>query len=468
MSPRSGKQFRTSEDSVEDLTVTHRHAAGIDVHAAVHFVSVPAEDVPSGFINPDAKLPAGVRKFGTNTGDMEALAAWLKDCGVQTVAMESTGVYWIPLYDLLASQGFAVILVDPRQTKHAPGRPKSDVVDCQWLRRLHSYGLLTASFRPSDEIVAWRGFQRQREMLIRYAAQHVQHMQKVLEEMNVKLTEVVSDIVGQTGMKIIKDIVGGERDPLQLAKHRHERCKATEAEIARALYGNWRTEHLFALKQALKLYEFYQKQLRECETQIEACLRGMADKSQGARLPPSLRKRKPEKNEVRFGARALLFRMSGVDLTLIEGISESTALVLLSELGTDLSKFPHEKNFVSWLGLCPQHRSSAGKIFKRRVRRGANRAARALRMAAQGCHHAKNALGAFYRRIQARCGGAKAIVATARKIAERVYRLLKYGQEYVRQGEQAYEAAYRLRQLKSMAKKAASLGYKLVPESASA
>jgi len=396
------------------------------------------------------------------------LAAWLKDCHVQTVALESTGVFWIPLFDLLASQGFEVILVDPRQTKHAPGRPKSDVLDCQWIRRLHSYGLLTASFRPSDEIVRWRGFQRQREMLIRYAAQHVQHLQKVLEEMNVKLTEVVSDIVGQTGMKIIRDIVRGERDPHQLAKHRHELCKATEAEIASALYGNWRSEHLFALQQALKLYEFYQKQLRECDTQIEACLRGMKDKSQGKPLPPSLRKRKPEKNEVRFGARALLFKMAGVDLTVLEGISETTALVLLSEIGTDLSQFPHEKNFVSWLGLCPQHRGSAGKIFKRRTRRGANRAARALRMAAQGCHHAKNALGAFYRRIQARGGGAKAIVATARKLAERVYRLLRYGQEYVRQSEEAYEAAYQLRLVKSLTKKAASLGYKLVPETMTA
>jgi transposase len=463
MSPRAGKHFRTSEKA-EDLEVRHRHAAGIDVHAAVDFVAVPAADVPAGFVNPEAKLPAGVRKFGTNTGDLEALAAWLKDCHVQTVAMESTGVFWIALFDLLSSQGFEVILVDPRQTKHAPGRPKSDVLDCQWIRRLHSYGLLTASFRPADEIVRWRGFQRQREMLIRYAAQHVQHMQKVLEEMNVKLTEVVSDIVGQTGMKIIKDIVRGERDPLELAKHRHDRCKATQAEIASALYGNWRTEHLFALKQALRLYEFYQKQLRECDTQIEACLRGMADKSKGARLPPSLRKRKPEKNEVRFGARALLFKMAGVDLTVIEGISETTALVLLSEIGVDLSKFPHEKNFVSWLGLCPQHRGSAGKIFKRRTRRGANRAARALRMAAQGCHHAKNALGAFYRRIQARCGGAKAIVATARKLAERVYRLLRYGQEYVRLSEHAYEEAYQLRLVKSLAKRAASLGYKLVPE----
>jgi len=463
MSPRSGKAFRTSQQR-EALTLTHPHAAGIDVHAAVHFVAVPAEDVPAGFVNPEAKLPAGVRKFGTNTGDLEALAAWLKACHIQTVAMESTGVFWIPLYDLLASRGFEVLLVDPRQTKHAPGRPKSDVLDCQWIRRLHSYGLLTASFRPADEIVCWRGFQRQREMLIRYAAQHVQHLQKVLEEMNVKLTEVVSDIVGQTGMKIIKDIVAGERDPQQLAKHRHDRCKATAAEIASALYGNWRGEHLFALKQALKLYEFYQKQLRECETQIEACLRGMKDRSNGAPLPASLRKRKPEKNEVRFGARALLFRMAGVDLTAIEGISETTALVILSEIGTDLSKFPHEKNFVSWLGLCPQHRGSAGKIFKRRIRRGANRAARALRMAAQGCHHAKNALGAFYRRIQGRCGGPKAIVATARKIAERVYRLLKYGQAYVRQAEAAYEEAYQLRLVKSLAKKAASLGYQLVPE----
>jgi transposase len=463
MSPRSGKGFRTSQEAT-DLTVTHRHAAGIDVHSREHFVAVAVEDVPAGFVNAEDQLPAGVRKFGTNTGDLEAIAAWLKDCGVTTVAMESTGVYWIPLYDLLASQGFEVLLVDPRQTKHAPGRPKSDVVDCQWIRRLHSYGLLTGSFRPGDEIIRWRGLQRQREMLIRYGAMHIQHMQKVLEEMNVKLTEVVSDIVGQTGMKIIKDIVRGERDPLKLAKHRHASCKRTEDEIASALYGNWRSELLFALKQALKLYEFYQKQLRECEVQIEECLRSLKDKSDGRPLPMNLRKRKPEKNEVRFGARELLFRMSGVDLTQIEGISETTALVILSELGTDLNAFAHEKNFVSWLGLCPQHRGSGGKIFKRRTRRGANRVARALRMAAQGCHHAKNALGAFYRRVQSRAGGAKAIVATARKIAERVYRMLKYGQEYARHSEEVYAKAYQQRLHKSLAKKAASLGYKLVPE----
>lgn len=463
MTPRSGKAFHRSVER-EDLHLTHAYAAGIDVHAAVHYVAVPVGSGPEGFINPDCQLPPGVRKFGAMTGDLEALAAWLKDCHVQTVAMESTGVYWIPLFELLSSQGFDVILVDPHQTKHAPGRPKSDVLDCQWIQRLHSYGLLSGSFRPADEIVEWRGYQRQREMLVRYAAQHVQHMQKALAEMNVKLTEVVSDIVGLTGMKIIKDIVRGERDPLKLAQHRNERCKATEAEVASALYGNWREEHLFALAQGLELYEFYNRQVRACDERIEACLRGLEDKSGGAPLPATVRAPQTRKRTaVLFGARALLFRMSGVDLTVIEGINEMTALVILSEIGTDLSRFPSEKHFVSWLGLCPQHRGSAGKIFHRGVRRGANRAAKALRLAGQGCHHAKNALGAFYRRIQARCGGAKAVVATARKIAERVYRLLKYGQEYVRQAEQAYESAYQTRLAKSLARKAESLGYKLVP-----
>jgi hypothetical protein len=229
------------------------------------------------------------------------------------------------------------------------------------------------------------------------------------------------------------------------------------------LQGEWRLEHLFVLKQTLTLYEFYQRQLQECESQIESCLKSFTDQSEGASLPTSRRNHKPGKNAVRFGARELLFRMAGVDLTQIEGISESTALVVLSEVGPDLSAFPTEKHFASWLGLCPQHRGSGGKILKRRIRRGANRAARALRMAAQGCHHAKNALGAFYRRIQSRAGGPKALVATARKLAERVYRLLRYGQEYVRQSEQAYEAAYQDRLVKSMVKKAAKLGYKLVP-----
>jgi transposase len=464
MTARKAKSLGTSPQAepATSFVLHHPHAAGVDVHSDVHFVAVPPADVPAGFVNAEARLPKGVRKFGANTGDLEALAAWLKDCHVTTVAMEATGVYWIPLFELLERQGFQVILVDPRQTRHAPGRPKSDVLDCQWIRRLHSYGLLTASFRPSDDVVVWRGYQRQRAMLVRYASQHVQHMQKALEEMNVKLTEVVSDITGVTGMKIIKDIVQGVRDPYQLVKHRHDKCKATEAEIAAALHGTWRQEHLFALKQALALYEFYHRQLRACDAQIEACLRGFADKSGGeilTRKPPKLKRR----NEATFAARELLFRMAGVDLTVIEGIDEATALVILSETGTDMSRFAKEKNFVSWLGLCPQHRGSNRRLMSRRVRKGANRAARALRMAGQGCHHAKNALGAFYRRIQARCGGPKAVVATARKIAERVYRLLKHGTVYLRQTEAAYEEQYRQRTLKGMARKAASLGYKLVP-----
>jgi transposase len=281
--------------------------------------------------------------------------------------------------------------------------------------------------------------------------------------MNVKLTEVVSDITGLTGMKIIKDILRGVRDPLKLAKNRHERCQETEAAIAAALYGAWRPEHLLALKQAVQMYEYCHRQIKECDVHIETCLRSFADKSQGEILEPKPKLRKPRPNEPTFAVRDLLFRMAGVDLTVLEGISDMTALVVLSEIGTDMSRFPAEKNFVSWLGLCPQHRGSNRRILSRRVRKGANRAARALRMAAQGCHHAKNALGAFYRRIQARCGGPKAIVATAGKIARRVYRLLKYGEVYVRQEQAAYEEAYRLKTIKGMARKAEALGYKLVP-----
>ncbi len=448
----------------EPLQVANPHAAGIDVHAAVHFVAVSPDAVPAGSVNPDPALPAHVRKFGACTADLEMLADWLAACGVTSVAMESTGVYWIALFELLERRSFQVYLVDPRQTRHAPGRPKTDVLDCQWIQRLHSYGLLTASFRPDDQVIVLRSYLRQRQMLISYSGQHVQHVQKALEEMNIKLTEVVSDVVGVTGLAILKAILRGERDARELAKLRHENCKRTEAEIARALQGNWRDDHLFALKQALELYEFYHGQLRHCDAKIEAHLRTFADKSAGQTLPPKPRRRGRRANEASFDVCGALYRMAGVDLTVIEGIDAATALVILSEIGTDMSKFPTVKRFVSWLGLCPQHQGSAGRIKSRRVRRGANRAARALRLAGQGCHRAKNALGAFYRRIQARAGGGKAVVATARKIAERVYRLLKYGEEYVRQEQTACEEAYRARQVLGLARKAAELGYRLEPE----
>jgi transposase len=395
-----------------------------------------------------------------------ALADWLSQGGVTTIAMESTGIYWIPLFELLEARGFEVYLVEPRQSRHVPGRPKSDVLDCQWLQRLHSYGLLTASFRPAEQVVVLRSYLRQRQMLIRYAGQHVQHMQKALEQMNVKLTEVVSDVTGVTGMAIIQAILHGERDPLKLAKLRNDKCKRTQAEIARALYGNWRAEHLFALRQAVDVHAFYRQQLRVCDDQLQVCLGTFADQSKGQPQPRRLRRHTKRVNEPTFDVSNALYRMSGVDLTVLEGVDPNTALVLLSEVGPDVSRFPTVKNFTSWLGLSPQHQGSAGKIRSRRVAHGACRAGRALRLAVQSCYRAKNALGAFYRRIQARAGAPKAIVATARKLGERVYRLLKHGAEYVCQKIEVYEAAYRARVVKGLVRKAAELGYRLEPATA--
>ena len=303
-------------------------------------------------------------------------------------------------------------------------------------------------------------------MLLRYAGQHVQHMQKALEQMNVKLTEVVADVTGVTGMAIITAILAGERDPRTLAALRDWRCKKTRAEIARALEGSWRAEHLFALKQAVELYEFYRRQARECDAALEAHLRTFADRTDGRPLErrPGRRCRTRHANDPAFrDVRERLYRMAGADLTAVEGIDENTALAILAEVGTDVSRFPTAKHFTSWLGLCPQHQGSAGKIKSRGTRRGANRAGRALRLAARGCHHAKNALGAFYRRIQARAGAPKAIVATARKMAERVYRLLRYGEAYVRQDADAYEVAYRARVVKGLARRAGEMGYRLEP-----
>jgi len=468
---------RTSQKTVTDppkkparprgakrLRVTNSRAAGIDIHSDVHWVAVPPDAAPAPPSDHPPHLPANVRSFGSCTADLRRLADWLAACGVKTVAMESTGVYWVPLFELLEARGFEVYLVDPRQSRHAPGRPKSDVLDCQWLQRLHSYGLLSASFRPTEQVIVLRGYLRQRQMLLRYAGQHVQHMQKALEQMNVKLAEVVSDVTGLTGMGIIRAILAGQRDPQRLAALRSVRCKRTREEIARALEGSWRAEHLFALKQAVALYEFYHQKVRECDAELEAHLRTFADRAEGRPLQPRPKGHGPTRgpNAPTFGgAREALYRMSGVDLTVLEGINETTALVILAEVGPDVSRFPSAKHFASWLGLSPLHRVSAGKIQSRHVRRGAHRVARALRVAVQSCHHAKNALGAFYRRIQARAGAPKAIVATARKLAERVYRVLRYGEEYVRQDVKAYEAAYRARVVKGLARRAGELGYRL-------
>jgi len=448
---RHPRPLHPADGPATALAVVHPHAAGIDIGATEHYVAVPASDDPHP-----------VRRFGACTADLEALADWLAACGVTTIVMEATGVFWIPLFELLETRGFEVRLVDARQMRRIPGRPKSDKDDCQWLQRLHSYGLLAAAFRPDEPVCVLRSFLRQRHMLLTYAAQHIQHMQKALTQMNVKLQHVVSDITGVTGLAIVRAIVAGQRDPVELAKLRDDRCKHSEPEIARALYGNWRAEHLFALKQAVELYDFYHKQLVACDRKIETQLQQFEDKSGGQDLPPKARRSRRGGNRLAFDVRGPLYRMAGVDLTVIEGIEESTALVLLSEIGTDMSLWPTEKHFCSWLGVCPNHRISGGRVLSRRTKPCANRAATALRLAAYALHRSESALGAFLRRLKARVGAPKAITATAHKLARLVYSMLKHGTAYVTQGMEEYERRYKERVVKNLSRRARELGYTLV------
>lgn len=450
MPPRRQPSLPTSATRLVNLDVLHPDAAGIDVGSDFHVACVCSAD----------KADVLVRSFGACTADLEALADWLAEHGVTTVAMESTGVYWIALYDLLQSKGFEVLLVDPRQIQRAPGRPKTDALDAQWIRRLHSLGLLSGAFRPDEDFRVLRSYVRQRTTLIRDAARHIQHMQKALEQMNVKLTEAVSDVTGKTGMSIIEAILGGERDPARLAALRDPRCKQDAQQIARALQGTWRDEHLFELQQALEAYRFYQQQLSDCDKRIETHLEKLR-LPEVAEAPPRRRPSKRPVNAPRFDARARLYEVTGVDLTAIEGIEEATALLLLSEIGTDMSKWATSKRFCAWLGLCPQVKRSGGKTLSSKVRPGPNRAAQALRLAANSLQSSKSALGAFFRRIAARAGRAKAVTATAHKLARLVYALLKHGKEYVAVGMEQYEREHRERMLRNLTRKAQELGYEL-------
>lgn len=438
-----------------DFQILNPQAAGIDVSATFHVVAVP----------PDAQGFVEVRSFGTCTVDLEALADWLTQNQVTTVAMESTGVYWIALYDLLESKGFEVLLVDPRQIQRAPGRPKTDKEDAQWIRRLHSVGLLRSAFRPDEGIRVLRCYMRQRANQVRYASNHIQHMQKALEQMNVKLTEAVSDITGKTGLSIIRAILAGQRDPRVLAKLRDFRCKQDETQIARALQGTWRVEHLFELKQAMEVYDFYQKQILACDEVIEAQLKNLEPPEASDPPPPAPKgRRKSGKQKVKgpnFDARKGLYRVTGVDLTAIEGIGEATALVVLSEIGTDIGRWGSSKQFCAWLGLCPQVKQSGLKVLSSRVRPGPNRAAQALRQAANSLQSSQSALGSFFRRIAARSSRVQAVTATAHKLARLVYALLKHGQAYVAVGQEAYEAAHKERQLRVLHRKARELGYEV-------
>jgi transposase len=432
----------------------HANAAGIDIGAASHFVAVPAD-----------RDSRPVREFKCFTEDLERLADWLKVCGIEIVAMESTGVYWIPLFELLEARGFTVLLVNARHISHVPGR-KSDVLDCQWLQHLLTCGLLSGAFRPKEQICALRAYTRQRAMLLTCQATHIQHMQKALTQMNIQLTAVISDVVGMTGQRIVRAIVAGERDGAKLAAFRDHRVKASEAQIASALRGTWRPEHLFALRQALELFDVYGTQLAACDDEIEAHLQQFAvraDTPHASAPPPSKRAKKRSKNAPRFDARTLLYRMSGVDLTQINGIEVTTALTIMSEIGPDLSRFRSAKAFTSWLGLCPGTKISGGKRLSGRPRHGGNRAAQALRLAASALRESKSALGAWFRRISARMDAPKAITAGAHKLARLVYALLTKGQQYVDAGTAIEEARHRDRQLRYLNKKATSLGFALTP-----
>jgi transposase len=366
--------------------------------------------------------------------------------------MESTGIYWIPVFEILESRGLEVRLVNARHVKNVPGR-KSDVLDCQWLQRLHSYGLLEGAFRPAEHVCTLRAYVRQRMTLVRYAASHIQHMQKALAQMNLQLANVVADITGATGMRIIRAVLDGKRDPLVLARLRDRRCKNSEQTIARSLNGNFRPEHLFSLKQAVDLYEFYQGQIAECDRQILDQLTRFdaadpSDSGPDAEPPASLGE--------------ALQRMSGVDLTRIDGIDTNSALKIIAEIGIDMSRWKSAKNFASWLGLCPGTKVSGGKVLSAKSKPVANRAAAALRMAAFTLFKSKSALGAYLRRQRSRLGAPKAITATAHKLARLVYTMLKHGTAYVDAGQEYYEERYRTRVVQNLKRQAQKLGFSLV------
>lgn len=429
------------------LTRINYHAAGIDIGSERLFVAVPPDSTPHP-----------VREFGVFTKDLYAIADFLTQCGVKSVAMESTGVYWIPLYEVLQERGFEVKLADARKVKNVSGR-KSDVLDCQWLQQLHSYGLLEGAFRPSDEICVLRSLMRQREMLVRSAATHIQHMQKALQQMNLRLEKVVSDISGQTGMRIIKAILGGERDVEKLACLRDPRCHSSREVIAESLVGNFRQEHLFALRQAVELFEFYQQKIIECEQEMAKYLRKLPHKTEDE--PPRLEGRE-KRSRVSFNVRDHAYKLLGVDLFRIKGLNSETVLRLISEVGVDVSRFPTEKHFVSWMSLSPVRKESGGKLLSSKTNRSSNRAAAAFRQAAVSVKGSDNEIGGFYRRMQSRMGPARAVTATAHKIARIYYRMIKNGEEYQQQRAGEYEQRYQARVVSNLRKRARGMGFELV------
>ncbi len=429
------------------LNITHGNAAGLDIGSAAHFVAVPPDrdDEP-------------VREFPSFTADLERMADWLKACGVDTVAMESTGVYWIPVFELLEARGFTVLLVNARHVKNVSGR-KSDVLDCQWLQQLMTYGLLSGAFRPAEQVCVLRALWRQRDMLLRSQSRHVQHMQKALTQMNIQLANVISDVVGETGQKILRAIVAGERNGPVLGAMKNVRIQASVDDIAKSLQGNWRAEHLFALKQALAAFDFTGTQVTECDREIEQQLHSLAAHDGE---PAKGKQRGRRRNSPKFDLRTQLFQMCGVDLTRIDGIDVTTALAVVSEIGVDMTRFPSIKHFTSWLGLCPGTKITGGKVMSSKTKRVANRAAQALRLAAAALRTSQSALGAYFRRMCSRMDKPKAVAAAAHKLARLIYTMLTKGEEYTDQGQDYFEERYRERVLRNLSQRAAKLGLKMV------
>lgn len=439
---------------LDGLPTIHPNAAGRDIGAEMIVVAVP----------PD-RDPEPVRVFRTFTPDLRELADWLVACGIDTVAMESTGVYWIALYELLEAQGLLPYLVNSRHVRMVPGR-KTDWNDAQWLQKLHALGLLQASFRPDAEIVALRTLVRYRAEVVQHRSPHVNQMQQALKVMNIQLSEVLTDITGRTGMAIMRAIVAGERDPVTLAQFRAPSCKSSQEMIAKALTGSWKAEQIFVLQQALALYDAYTAQLKVCDQRIEQYLQTM--ESRGAPnaplpdLPPSKHDKKA-KNEASFNARAQYARIVGIDLVAVLGLSAGHVQTIITEVGTDMSRFPTSKHFCAWLGRAPRNAISGGKVLHSHTAKVANRASQAFRMAAYAVSRSETAVGAYYRSMRARKGPQQAIVATAHKIARIVYHLLKTGENYIEHSAAEYEEQRRERELRQLTRRAHKLGLTLAP-----
>ncbi|MBI4552123.1 MAG: IS110 family transposase, partial [Candidatus Latescibacteria bacterium] len=428
------------------------NAAGIDVGAHESYVAVPPE-----------RNEQPVRSFGCFTEDLHALADWLIACGITSVALESTGVYWVPIFQILETCGVEVFLVNARHIKAVPGR-KTDVLDCQWLQELHSFGLLAASFRPADDICVLRSYWRHRDNLVRDAAAHTQHRQKALEQMNIQLHKVISDSTGVTGLRIIDAILAGQRDRLQLAALKDDRIASSRETIAKSLVGDYRPAPLFTLRQALDAYRSYQRLLAQCDTQIEAMLQTFDSALEPEEVPcppPTTSHRTPQRNEPHFDLRHELSRILGVDLTQGPGLNTLTVHTLFGELDRDLSRFPTVKHFTSWLGLCPDNRVSGGRVLSAHTRTVNNRAATALRLAAQSLHRRDSALGEYSRRMRAKLGAPKAITATAHNLARLIYHLLTTRTPYEETTFADNEQRYQQRRERRLRKEAAALGFVL-------